>query len=257
VHVPVAADGERLPLLVFLHGLGGSGQELVAGLRLAEMAEAFGFAFIAPEGVLDRSGRRFWNAGTTCCNFDEIEVDHVAALARWIAEATAHHRVDPARVYLVGFSNGGFMAYRAACELGRLLAGIFSIAGAGLSDTSRCRPDKALSVVQIHGERDAIVKFDGGHLFADTRRPRYPSAEKSLKYWAAFNGCTGEPAPLRELDLDPRTPGAETTVSSYAGCSGGRVELWRIAGGDHSSGLSRFSLKAILDVIAADRPAAH
>jgi polyhydroxybutyrate depolymerase len=256
VHVPLADQGERLPLLVFLHGLGGSGQELVAGLRLAEMAEAFGFAFIAPEGVVDRSGRRFWNAGRTCCNFDEIEVDHVAALARWIGEATAHRRVDPARVYLVGFSNGGFMAYRAACELGRSLAGIFSIAGAGLSDTSTCRPDKALSVVQIHGDRDAIVKFDGGHLFADTRRPRYPSAEKSLKYWATFDGCTGEPAPLRELDLDPRTPGAETTVSSYAGCSGRRVELWRIAGGDHSSGLSRFSLKAILDFIASDRSTA-
>lgn len=256
LHVPLAAHRDRLPLLVFLHGLGGSGQELTAALQLAEMAEAFGFAFIAPEGEIDRSGRRFWNAGNTCCNFDDIAVDHVAALERWIGEATAHVRVDPARVYLVGFSNGGFMAYRAACELGRLLSGIFSIAGAGLSDPSACRPDKALSVVQIHGDRDAIVKFDGGHLFADTRRPRYPSAEKSLKSWATFDGCTGEPAPLRELDLDPRTPGAETVVSSYPGCSGRRVELWRVTGGDHSSGLSRFSLKAILDFIAADRSAA-
>ncbi len=253
VHVPLAAPGERLPLLVFLHGLGGSGQELTTSLRLTEMAEAFGFAFIAPEGVLDHSGRRFWNANDTCCNFDDLEVDHVAALERWIREATAHQRVDPARVYLVGFSNGGFMAYRAACELGRLLSGIFSIAGAGLGNASACRPDKPLSVVQIHGDRDAIVKFDGGHLFADTRRPRYPSAEKSLKYWATFDGCTGEPAPLQKLDLDPRTPGAETLVSGYPNCGGRRVELWRIAGGDHASGLSRYSLKAILDFVAADR----
>src|SRR5690606_10112325 len=153
-----------------------SGRELVEGLRLAEMADAFGFAFIAPEGVLDRSGRRFWNAGASCCNFDDLEVDHVAALGAWIGQAAAHPRVDPRRVYLVGFSNGGFMAYRAACEMSSRLAGIISIAGAIPSDPASCKPERALSVVQIHGDRDPIVKFEGGYLFANTSRPRIPSA---------------------------------------------------------------------------------
>jgi polyhydroxybutyrate depolymerase len=138
--------------------------------------------------------------------------------------------------------------------MGSLLAGIISIAGAGPGDTAACHPEKTLSVVQIHGDRDPIVKFDGGHLFADSRRPRYPGAEKSLAYWAKFDHCTGQAERTRELDLDPRVPGAETVVSSYAGCPDRRVELWKIAGGDHSAGLSRFSLKAILDFIAADRP---
>jgi polyhydroxybutyrate depolymerase len=249
-----ATDRGALPLLVFLHGLGGSGSELVDGLHLADMAEAFGFAFIAPDGTLDGSGRRFWNASDSCCNFDGLAIDHVAALRRWIVAAVANPRVDARRVYLVGFSNGGFLAYRAACEMGSLLAGIISIAGAGPGDTAACHPEKALSVVQIHGDRDPIVKFDGGHLFADSRRPRYPGAEKSLAYWAKFDRCTGQADRARELDLDPRVPGAETVVSSYAGCPDRRVELWKIAGGDHTAGLSRFSLKAILDFIASDRP---
>lgn len=255
VYAPATGSG-KLPLIVFLHGFGGSGAELAEALHLTEMADAFGFAFLAPEGVLDRSGRRFWNADPACCNFDGIEVDHVAALAGWIGQAAVHPRVDPRRVYLVGFSNGGFMAHRAGCEMSARLAGIFSIAGAFPSDASRCKPDHPLSVVQIHGDRDPIVKFDGGYLFADTRRPRTPSAEKSVAAWAKLDGCDGEATPARQLDLDPRVPGPETIVSKHPGCSAGRtVELWRIPGGDHTAGLSRYSLKAILDVIAAE-PAA-
>lgn len=251
LHVPAGA-GSKLPLLVFLHGLGGSGADLILGLKLDEMAEALGFAFLAPDGVLDHSGRRFWNATDSCCNFDRLEVDHVELLRQWITQATQSPRVDPERVYIVGFSNGGFMAYRAACELGPLLRGVVSIAGAGLAETARCQPAKQLDVVQIHGDRDPIVKFDGGHLFADSRRPRHPSAEASVAYWAKQDGCAGELVPVRDLDLDPRVPGAETRASSYGGCGDRRVELWRIVGGDHSAGLSRLSVKAIWDFIAAN-----
>jgi polyhydroxybutyrate depolymerase len=251
LHLPMNASADPLPLLVFLHGLGGSGDDLREGLHLDEMAQAFAFAFIVPDGVLDSSGRRFWNASESCCNFDGVEVDHVAALRRWIGEATANPKVDARRVYLIGFSNGGFMAYRAGCEIGSLLAGIVSIAGAGPGATAACHPDKPLDVLQIHGERDPIVKFDGGHLFADDRRPRYPSAEQSVAYWAKVDHCTGKPTPARELDINPRLPGAETVVWNYAGCAGNRVELWKILGGDHSAGLSRYGLKAILDWIAA------
>jgi polyhydroxybutyrate depolymerase len=248
LHVP-SGGGNRLPLLVFLHGLGGSGGDLTAGLRLDEMAESLGFAFLAPDGVLDHSGRRFWNASESCCNFDRLEVDHVQLLRDWITRAVSNPRVDPERVYIVGFSNGGFMAYRAACELGTLLRGVVSIAGAGPGEAARCQKEKKLDVVQIHGDRDPIVKFDGGHLFTDSRRPRHPSAEASLAYWAKLDGCTGELAPVRDLDLDPRVPGAETRVSSYGSCGERRVELWRIVGGDHSAGLSRLSLAAIWDFI--------
>jgi poly(3-hydroxybutyrate) depolymerase len=108
-------------------------------------------------------------------------------------------------------------------------------------------------VLQIHGDRDPIVKFDGGHLFADDRRPRYPSAQKSLADWAKFDACSGEATSTRELDLNPRLPGAETVVWSYSGCSGRHVQLWKIAGGDHTAGLNRYGLKAVLDFIAADR----
>jgi polyhydroxybutyrate depolymerase len=206
---------------------------------------------MAPEGRLDYAGRRFWNASASCCNFDQLEVDHVAQLRNWITGATKNPALDPKRVYLVGYSNGGFMAHRAACELSALLRGIFSIAGAGPNDFKTCKPDSRLSVVQIHGDQDAIVSFDGGYLFADQRRPRHPSAEKSVKWWAKFNGCSEPPSLSRNLDLDPRIPGGETEVLSYPNCGQNPVELWRIRGGDHAAGLSRYSLAAISEFIRA------
>jgi polyhydroxybutyrate depolymerase len=235
-----------------LHGLGGSGAELQRALDLRALAGELGFAFIAPEGHLDYSGRRFWNASASCCNFDALEVDHVAALSGWIDAALKHPRVDARRVYLVGFSNGGFMAYRAACELAPRLRGIFSIAGAGPSEALACHPQQQLSVVHIHGDADAIVAIDGGHLFADLRRPRHPSAEASLRLFSELDGCGPGLRFERDLDLDPRISGAETQVLAFPDCSFGAVELWRIRGGDHASGLSRRSLRAIWEFIRND-----
>jgi polyhydroxybutyrate depolymerase len=249
--MPQVLSGRR-PFLLFLHGLGGSGEQLAQRLELRAFAELRGFSYMAPDGMLDYAGRRFWNASPSCCNFDGLAVDHVAMVRDWILEAVKRPGVDPARVYVVGYSNGGFMAYRAACELGDLIRGIVSIAGAGPNDTATCKPMRALSVVEIHGDADPIVAFDGGYLFADRSRPKHPSAEKSLLHWAKYDGCSEPFASVRTLDIDPRTPGAETEVFAYPGCGKNHVELWRIHGGDHSSGISHRSMDAIWHFIEAD-----
>lgn len=252
LYVPQAGPGGQRPLLVFLHGLGGSGATLANSLGLRAFAEAQRFAFMAPDGAEDFSGRRFWNASPSCCNFDQLEVDHIALLRGWITAALKQPLVDPKRVYLIGYSNGGFMAYRAACELGGLLRGIVSIAGAGPSDPKACNPGHPLSVIEIHGDADPIVSFDGGYLFADRRRPRHPSAPDSVGVWAELNGCGKRAVASGTLDLDPRLPGAETEVLRYPGCQDNPVELWRIRGGDHTSGISRYSLQAIWAFIQAE-----
>ncbi|MEY4544411.1 MAG: hypothetical protein RL685_606 [Pseudomonadota bacterium] len=246
---PSAQGVGPLPLLVFLHGLGGSGAELSAGLHLKEYSEQLGFAYLAPDGMLDGSGRRFWNAGESCCNFERREVDHIGLLRGWIQEALLQPRVDAARVYLVGYSNGGFLAHRAACELGSLVRGIFSIGGAGPNPGQVCQPDRSPSIVEIHGDEDPIVAFAGGHLFADRSRPRHPSSEATVRAWSKRSGCGDKPVHRADLDLEPRIPGAETQVLAYPGCPGNPVELWRIRGGGHGAGLSRLTVLSIWQVI--------
>jgi polyhydroxybutyrate depolymerase len=249
--VPTGAE-QAVPLLVFLHGLGGSGRGFSESLHLRARAQLMGFAFLSPQGAQDYSGRGFWNATDSCCNFDGLKVDHVGALRAWLASAMNNPAIDRRAVYLVGYSNGGFMAYRAACEMSDLLAGIFSIAGAGLSVSRDCVPLRPVSVVQVHGDSDPIVAYDGGLLFADSRRPPHPSARQSVERWAKLNGCDEGTVSRGHLDLDPRLPGGETQVEAFEGCNQSRVELWTVRGGDHSSGLGHNTLTALWAFVRAD-----
>jgi hypothetical protein len=94
VHVlPVAdlARGERRPLLIFLHGLGGSGAEALNDPGLRALAEQGRMVLVAPDGTLDRAGRRFWNAGRACCNFDGKAVDDLAEEDQAGCEKRAPH----------------------------------------------------------------------------------------------------------------------------------------------------------------------
>jgi polyhydroxybutyrate depolymerase len=250
LQVPAAPPGP-LPLLIFLHGLGGSGQELSRGLHLKEYSEQLGFAYLAPDGMLDGAGRRFWNASESCCNFDRRDVDHIGQLRGWIQSALQNPKLDARRVYLVGYSNGGFLAHRAACELGPLLRGIYSIGGAGPNPGQTCKPSRGPSIVEIHGDEDAIVSYAGGYLFGDRRRPQHPSSEATVRAWSKRNGCGAEPLPRTDLDLEPRIPGAETQVLAFPDCKGSPVELWRIRGGGHAAGLSRLTVLNIWENLQA------
>ena len=237
VHVlPVAdrAPGERLPLLLYLHGLGGSGAEALASPELRALAQRHRMVLVAPDGNMDREGRRFWNAGGACCNFDGKAVNDVARLEALIFHWTQRPEIDPARVYVVGFSNGGFMAHRLACYLDDRLAAIVSIGGAGRAPEEACAPVSAIAVLEIHGDADPIVRYGGGHVLDNRAADPHPSAPETFHAWAERLGCSTEAKPkTKAVDLDPRLPGAETTIASYADCPHGSVELWTVRGGGH------------------------
>jgi polyhydroxybutyrate depolymerase len=235
VHVFTAGNlppGGRRPLLVFLHGLGGSGAEAIANPALRAVAEHGGMVLVAPDGTLDRQGRRFWNAGPACCNFDGKAVNDVARLESLINHWLERPEIDPERVYVVGFSNGGFMAHRLACFMDDRLAAVLSISGAGRGREEACAPVSPIAVAEVHGDADPIVRYTGGRVFDDRALDPHPSAPDTFHDWAARLGCTGAPK-VSEVDLDPRLPGAETRIESHPDCPGGAAELWTVHGGGH------------------------
>ncbi len=241
VHVlPVAdrAPNERLPLLLYLHGLGGSGSEALTSPQIRALAQRHRMVLVAPDGNLDREGRRFWNAGGACCNFDGKAVNDVARLEELIYHWTQRPEIDPARVYVVGFSNGGFMAHRLACYMDDRLAAIVSIGGAGRAPEEACAPVSKIAVLEIHGDADPVVRYGGGHVLDNRAADPHPSAPETFHDWAERLGCLrpgkAETKPrTTAVDLDPRLPGAETKIESYADCPLGSVELWTVRGGGH------------------------
>ncbi len=242
--VPVVPSSYRpgtpVPLLVLLHGHGASGllQSLYFGLP--SLVEQRGFILLAPDGTVGSDDARFWNATDACCDCDGTGVDDVAYLTGLVDEARARFTIDPKRIYLAGHSNGGFMAYRMACEHAEMFAAIMSLAGATYADIGRCKPSEPVSVLQIHGSADEVVLYDGGVLPMTPPMAPYPGAEQTARDWASLDGCLDVPdtsAPLRDLVSD--TPGPETSTTVYAqGCRpGGHAELWTLAGAPHIPGL--------------------
>ena len=158
---PGAADDQPLPVVLYLHGYGASSATFIRYLGIREMVASKRFVAIVPDGTPDSQGLRFWNASRGCCNFERKPVDDVGYLRDVLDEVARRRAIDATRVFVIGFSNGGFMAHRLACELGDRLAGIVSIAGAGRRDAAACTPKGSVSVLQIHGLSDGRVLWLG------------------------------------------------------------------------------------------------
>jgi len=228
LQVPTSYNsGTPAPLIVVLHGYSSSGRGQAQYFGLFDGSEKHGYLLAYPDGTTDARGYRFWNATDACCNFYGSQVDDVAYLSAVIDDVEARYNVDPHRIFVVGHSNGGFMAHRLACEIGNRLAAVVSLAGATWKDPARCPAASPVNVLQVHGDADDTILYGG--------TPAYPSAHETVTTWAQKNGCTGSLQQTgARLDLDTQLTGAETQEQTFTGCpSNGAVSLWTIAGGGH------------------------
>jgi polyhydroxybutyrate depolymerase len=260
---PASIDAQRsYPLVVVLHGLGSSSAKIESYYGLDELVDERGFFAAYPQGTEEKrrrhfwgGHRRFWNATNACCDFLPANVDDVAYLDAVIDDVSARHRVDAKRIFVMGLSNGGYMAYRYACDRAGRVAAIASQAGAMWQDPTRCQPSEPVAVLQIHGTEDDVVPYHGlGDGFPV--RDRLPSAHQSVADWVAFDRCaanTDTAAPALDLVQDPgdfASGAAETTVERWTGCRG--VELWTMHGAAHVPQPNRpFWARTIYDWLAA------
>jgi polyhydroxybutyrate depolymerase len=248
VHVPDSYDPARpAPLVVALHGYTSDAKELETYLRLTPESDRRGFVYAYPEGSTDDRGDRFWNATDACCAFSSPEPDDSRYLGELISTIQGSYRIDRARVYLIGHSNGGFMAFRMACDHADQITAIVSLNGASWNDAARCRPSEPVSLLAIHSSTDETVAFDGGVIDGAA----YPSAATTVAQWLGYNRCAeaGRDAPA--LDLVTDLPAAETSVRTYVqGCAGGStVQAWTINSGTHVPQLGPAFAAAVTDFL--------
>lgn len=235
-YVPASYDGSPVPLVIDLHGYlsGSAGQAAMSALDA--VADDAGFVLVTPQGTSDLP---FWNA----VPHPELP-DDIAFLETVIDDVSAALCVDPARVYVDGFSNGAFLSSLVACRMGDRVAAVAAVAG--LVVPEGCAPSRAVPILAIHGTEDRHVSFTGppnpaladlawndqsrlafdGVAFADVTT--------SAARWAELDGCGPEPT---------RTEAAEGVERvEYTGCAGGStVQLYVVAGGGHAWPGSGFS----------------
>jgi polyhydroxybutyrate depolymerase len=235
--------GTPTPLVVLLHGYGASGSIQEQYFKFAPVAEANTWLYAIPDGTKDANNRQFWAATNACCGSG---VDDVAYLTAVIDDVAAQYSVDPKRVYLLGHSNGGFMAHRMACDRADRIAAIVSLAGATWNDAAQCVPTGPVAVAQVHGTMDETILYGGGTAFGV-----YPSAMTTFSRWSTLNSCTGT-AERTTLDLVTALAGNETRVEAAQTCTaGGASELWTIEGGTHIPALTPAFVDAVGEFFAA------
>jgi polyhydroxybutyrate depolymerase len=154
---------KRYPLVIGLHGVGGSGKIARETFALDDVTESNPVIAVYPEGSgRERDTVQSWNAGG-CCSpaIDEPgyirDVDFISII---ISNMENNYWIDLSRVWVIGFSNGGMMAYRLACEIPDQITGI--AVGSGAFTVETCAPSSAVNVIHLHGEQDTKVPVLGG-----------------------------------------------------------------------------------------------
>lgn len=213
LYVPSAYDGDdRTPLVVAFTGLGLTPEAFTTftGLPTAG-SDAYGFllAIVSPADPTQT-----WDTqGSTDTDYASAAIDAVEA----------DYCVDAARVFLVGFSDGGGMAQAAACRLADRVAAIGVVASAFQS----CRAD--VPMIAFHGVDDAIVPFEGGAAPPPADQTRiFPNVRRAVSEWAKAGGCDGL------ATISRATPDVE--LSTYKRCrrGDGEVLLYAAIGAGHT-----------------------
>jgi polyhydroxybutyrate depolymerase len=233
LHVPASLKAPA-PLVIVLHGGGGSAQSAIAQTGFDAQADRHGFIVAYPEGTdrsrplmnaLGKSGFLTWNAGACCGYAVEQGSDDVGFIRAMVAEIAAAMPLDPKRIYATGLSNGGMMAYRLACEASDLIAAIGAVSAAIV--VAPCEPRFPVSVLHVHGTDDRNVPIEGGVGPKSITKYPYPPIERAIAFWAAWDDCGEDPI--------VSSPAPRVTLRSYPLCTlGVAVDYYVIEGGTHA-----------------------
>jgi polyhydroxybutyrate depolymerase len=210
VHKP-AGLAPAAPLVVMLHGGFGDGEQAENSYGWDQLADSAKFVVAYPYGVGST-----WN-GHGCCGKAALEnIDDVGFITAMVGQISTTLRIDAARVYAAGISNGGIMTYALACN-SNMFAAIGPVAATQLD---ACVAPHPTSVIHIHGTADRLVPYNGGQGASTVNGPSIPDVNA---FWRKVDQC-GPP------DITTKAP----VTTSTAACADHRgVDLITIEGGRH------------------------
>ncbi len=233
VHVPTGLRaGAKVPVVIMLHGAGGSGAGASEQTGWSREADAGGFIVAYPDGTPPdpdqpasfRRNPRLWNDGRKAGGFGRGNVDDVGFISALIDYLEKNYAADPDRIYLTGFSNGAAMTLRAGVELSGRLAAIAPVSEQLWYDgRTLAAPVPMLFIV---GDQDPMNPIVGGEVKLWGPAQYHPPIAQTIAAWRTMLGCGGDGQVARD------NGGVKEIV--WDKCSkGGEVEFYTIAGMGH------------------------
>jgi polyhydroxybutyrate depolymerase len=224
VHLPEGYDASKTyPLMISLHGNGGTGAAQESKTGFSDLADKEGFIAVYPD-----SNPGYRTGGQWQLTGSGNDVDFVMAL---IASLQKAYAVDPSRIYLSGHSEGGGLTHALACTHTSTFAG-FAVVSNNLNNAivSACHPATPITALYFHGTKDPVSLYAGGNYKGgDTL-----SALQTAEYWVTADGCAAQSSSTSVPDT--LTPGGAVTDTKqvWAPCKAGTsVTFYTIDGGGH------------------------
>lgn len=209
--------GSRLPVLVVLHG---------HGMTPAAMEETARFLAVVGQAVVVYPAGYYasWNAGYCCGAAARAGIDDVGFLQAVVRQVLQTQSGTVAgRVYLAGYSNGGRMAYRLACEASGLFAGVAAVEAVPVY---ACRSTDPVPLLMVASTGDPLITV------GDAAPPKHidgqaeMTVQDAVDTWRHLDGCS---------QAAGSTTSGPMTVTQWDACApGGRVELALLHGGTHA-----------------------
>jgi polyhydroxybutyrate depolymerase len=195
---------EGWPLVVMLHGAGGSSANVLESTGWAELGEREHIVTVFPNGTPRDESKpesfsrnpQTWNSGATmslssgASSAIAKNIDDVGFLTELVNRVCRQLRINPKRVFVAGHSNGAQMAYRFAFERSSMVAAVGVMAGHSYAEHQPLK--SPVSLIQIVGDHDPFTPMAGGTAGVLGRTMTVAPALDSPRFWAQSLGITDD-----------------------------------------------------------------
>lgn len=171
-------------------------------------------------------------------------IDDVAFTKAVIHQMEGSYGIDPGRVFVIGYSNGGQMVLRLIHEIPELLAGAAVISATMPAPASFHIPAPIpepvpMPVLLIHGTKDRVVPYQGGTMSGWAQRlfkvgGTTLSMPETAEYFARRNSITAHPRITRVPKATGAPEGTWIEQTDYQQNGHPPVRLLTVHGGGHT-----------------------
>ncbi len=254
LHLPGENPQTGMPLVIVLHGHGGSGEQIMKETNFNDLSDREKFIVAYPDGL-----KKSWNDGRE--KKGDSKSDDVKFLDRLIDTLYSEYGIDTGRVFFTGMSNGGFMSITLAYRLnGRVLAIAPICANMPELLGKVYSLQKPVSVMLINGTDDPLVKWEGGKVGFDFGKARgySMSTDETIKLFVKENKCSETPVHDEIPDVNEDDNCFAEKYTFRGGLSGAEVVLVKVINGGHTvPGGNQYLPKAVVGNTCMDFKAAE